>query len=313
VVAPTRARGQTPSETLIEQARTATDIRAAGKPPFCLIAHFQVLEDGVQLQGKYTLTWEGPTTWRAETSLPNFSDIRIANGNKLWISRQPAYFTPQIDVLWSMLNFPAASFPGKPNNLSKIKTKNEDGTDYRMIEATEEGHKMYQMYFDSSAPLLRQETYGGGLKRLFEDYSLFDKTEFPRTLTEVSNHKPIVRVEVQQLADARPLPTDLLVPPAGARWMPWCPQPDGLKFEGYTRPIPPLPIDVAGSGHSAYIYGVIGPDGRWHNLTVVRSGGRDFDSYFLNMLSAQRYSPAMCPNGPMYVERSLEFTPPPQP
>jgi hypothetical protein len=314
VLAATRSHGQTPSEALVEQAKAAADIQAAGNPPFRLVARFQVLEGGAQLQGNYTLIWESPTAWRAETWLPAFSDVRIADGNKLWISRQPAYFTPRIVKLWSLLNFPKGAFPVRPEKLAKIKTKKEDGVDYETVEVSDKHQKLYRLYFGVSAHLLRQKTYDGtGFKRLFEDYTPFGKLEFPRTLIEISNRKPIVKIHVEELSEIRSLPPDVLVPPTGARWMPWCPQPKGLEFKGYTKPIPPLSVDISRDSHPADIYGVIGPDGRWHNLTIVRSGGKDFDAYFMNMLSAERYSPAMCPNGPMYVERSVEFTPPPYP
>lgn len=304
----TIATSQSTSEKLIDDSLAMTDIRAAGSSPFRLVTRFQVFDGDAQLQGSYTLTWASPVAWRAETSLQQFSDIRIADGNKLWVKREPPYFTAQIQMLWSLLKFPTASLPAKEEHLSRIETKKKEGIEYRVIDVSYNGRKNYTMYFDPFAPLPQRKTYKGfGTELLFEDYSAFDKFEFPRTLIERSNHKPLVTVEVQELTEVSPLPTDLLVPAAGARWMPWCPDPKPMASKGPLRRVPPLILDSARSDHTVDIYGIIGPDGRWHNLTVVRSGGRDLDPYFLAVLSAQRFTPAMCPDGPMDIENVVEF------
>jgi len=55
------------------------------------------------------------------------------------------------------------------------------------------------------------------------------------------------------------------------------------------------------------IYGVEGTDGKWHNLAVVKSGGKEVDEYWMDVMRQQRFSPASCGDIPVVHESVMEF------
>jgi len=52
---------------------------------------------------------------------------------------------------------------------------------------------------------------------------------------------------------------------------------------------------------------VVGTDGEWHNLAVVKSGGKEVDKYWMEVMRQQRFSPASCGNIPVLHESVMEF------
>jgi hypothetical protein len=55
------------------------------------------------------------------------------------------------------------------------------------------------------------------------------------------------------------------------------------------------------------IYGIIGTDGAWHNLTVLKSEGEVVDSYFLKTMARAKYSPSTCDGAPVETEEIRDF------
>jgi hypothetical protein len=88
----------TEAKKLLQQAEELTNIRSSGGHQFRLTARVQLSGSEGQVQeGTYSLLWESPTVWRDETNFKDFSQVRIAKGDKLYIVRKPWNLTKSSD------------------------------------------------------------------------------------------------------------------------------------------------------------------------------------------------------------------------
>jgi hypothetical protein len=55
------------------------------------------------------------------------------------------------------------------------------------------------------------------------------------------------------------------------------------------------------------IYGVEGTDGKWYNLAVVKSGGKEVDEYWMDVMLQKRFAPASCGDISVLHESVVEF------
>jgi hypothetical protein len=58
--------------------------------------------------------------------------------------------------------------------------------------------------------------------------------------------------------------------------------------------------------HPVAIYGVVGTDGKWHKLAIVKSAGKEADSFWMNEMLQERLSPARCGEVPIEQESVVE-------
>ena len=78
------------AEKLLRQAEELTDIRRPGSHPFHLAARVRIHGEKDQTQeAAYDLQWKAPTAWRDELRGAGFSQVRIANDDKLFVNRKP--------------------------------------------------------------------------------------------------------------------------------------------------------------------------------------------------------------------------------
>src|SRR5208282_1182613 len=144
---------------------------------------------------------------------------------------------------------------------------------------------------------------GSHLVYKFEQYRAFGGRQFPRVLTEVNPDKPPIRVQVQELIEVSP-DASQLAPPEDASSMPWCSNPTPARLL-----TPAKALFIPNSGlppRPGAIYGIIGPDGHWHNLSVVKSAGKDLDILVMKWMGDEVYSPAGCGGGPAPQEEVRE-------
>jgi hypothetical protein len=156
---------------------------------------------------------------------------------------------------------------------------------------------------------IRVEYKGSRFGYQFENYVAFNGHQYPRTLIEFDSNKPLIQVQVQELTEAT-LDVSSLLPPQEARWLPWCPHPDPARpVDVDLWKVTPIPWPLRGGAleHPVAIYGVIGTDGQWHNLAVVKSAGKEVDSYWMNQMLQGRFSPAKCGDVPVEQESVMEF------
>jgi hypothetical protein len=135
----------------------------------------------------------------------------------------------------------------------------------------------------------------------------FNGHQFPRTLTRLKSNRKLIQVQVQELTEVTG-DNSTVVSSRDARWHLWCPHPERMTPQnpGKVYPIP-WPLRDGALERPVAIYGVIGTDGRWQNLTVVKSGGKEVDEFRLNQLRQERFFPARCGEVPVPLEFVVEF------
>jgi len=79
-----------------------------------------------------------------------------------------------------------------------------------------------------------------------------------------------------------------------------------MQSEKHHVPIP-WPLRGEPIRRPVVIYGIMGPDGQWHNVTVVKSGGKEVDSFWTSVMVSQGFTPAMCGTEPVMREVVQEF------
>jgi hypothetical protein len=293
---------KTETEKRLLMAQQLTNIRESGSQPFRLSAKVQLFDKrGDMKQGTYELVWESPTQWKDELKLADFSQIRLVSGERLFLSRNPSRLSMEVFRLLRLLEFPILVIPLPSESVSR--QKKGDGFEFRV------GNEVQRtLYLDgaSSVPV-RIESHKNGVVYLFQSYNLFGERQFPRILTEQKLGKPFLEVQVQQLAIASFSPSSF-APPADAPSFRWCPSPTPAKFLPDNSVIPiPWPLRGGALDRPVILYGIMGADGQWHNVTVVKSGGKEVDSYWTSFIVREHFIPAMCGNEPVMQESVQQF------
>jgi hypothetical protein len=302
--------GQAEAEKLLRQAEELTDIRATGSHAFRLVARVNVSDEKAQpTEGTYSLIWKGPTDWQDKLKLGDFSQERTAVADKLFINRSTTSFTLEVYHLLKLLEFPDLLRFSSDAKGQRLREKMKDGSRERKIELALPGRPAWKtISFSESTPTPTRVEYKGSHSGYrFDNYAPFNGHQFPRLLAEFDSNKQLIQVQVQELSEAT-IGDSAIAPSAEARWYPWCPHPKSMSSldQGKVFPIP-WPLRQGALQRPVAIYGVVGPDGKWHNLTVVKSGGKEVDEYYLDVMRQQRFSPARCQEIPVMNELVMEF------
>ena len=301
---------QADAEKLLREAEEFTDIRATGSHAFHMAAHVKVFDEKAQVtEGTYSLVWKGPTDWQDKLQLGTFSQERTDVVDKLFISRSATSFTLEISHLLKLLDFPGILRFSPDAKAQKLHNRIRNGSREREIELALPGRSAWKTIFlvESSATPTRVEYKGSHFGYRFENYEPFDGHQFPHLLVEFDSDKPLIQIQVQELIEAT---TDdsTIAPSPNARWYLWCPHPKPITSldAGKVFPIP-WPLRGEPMKRPVAIYGVEGTDGKWHNLAVVKSGGKEVDEYWMDVMRQQRFSPASCGDIPVVHESVMEF------
>jgi hypothetical protein len=301
---------QAEAEKLLRAAGELTDIRATGSHAFRLVARVKVFDEKAQAtEGTYSLVWKGPTDWQDKLRLGGFSQERTAVVDKLFFSRSTPAFTLEVSDLLKLLEFPNLLRFSLDAKAQKLRARMRNGSREREVELTLPGRSAWKtIFFDaSSAAPTRVEYKGSHFGYRFENYVEFNGHQYPHTLTQFNSKMPLIQVQVQELIEVIH-DTALLVPRQNANWFHWCPHPVPANplDAGKVHPIPwPLRDDAL--KRPVTIYGFIGTDGIWHNLTVVKTAGEEVDSYWMDVMLQEHFSPARCGEAPVEQESVSEF------
>jgi hypothetical protein len=90
-------------------------------------------------------------------------------------------------------------------------------------------------------------------------------------------------------------------PPDDSHWIRWCPHQEPARLET------PPQLRTGGPSSRVVVYGIIGTDGRWHNIEAVKSEGTMVDSFWISQMHKQRFAPALCGENPTEYEMMIEF------
>lgn len=299
------------AEQLLQEAEKLTDIRTPGSHPFRLVARLTIYRsEGQTSEGTYTLFWKSPTSWRDEINFADFSQTRVADVDKLFVYRNPPNLLPEVFRLLTLLDFPNILRATPEAKAQYLKERTRKGVGERIIGIAVPGtsRAILDYLSLSSAIPIRVERSGSDFGCAFEDYVEFNGHQFPRTLTVYRSNKTETKVRVEELAEATVDPSFLVSPP-NAQLFSWCPHPQrarpmgSYELNSFIRPTRGLLASPVA------FYGIIGQDGKWHDLTVVRSAGKVTDSatFWMNQLLQESFIPAKCGDNPVQQESVIEI------
>jgi hypothetical protein len=297
-------------EAMPHRSVNPADTQAPGTPPFRLAARVLVFDkEGQATEGSYVLLWRSADSWRDELHLSDFSQIRVAAGDKLYLSRNHPSLTPEMFLLLNLLDFLRTLGSGAQPVATARKPPEP--------EETKVWSALLRAKVDTLCEFLvavgTRLTLHWDLKKRpsefqFDRYLDFQGREIPGVVTQLDSGKPFVGVEVKELA-VTSVRDSALVPPKDAFPLPWCPNPRPAAIQGLYGGewLPTMNPPKRGFA----VYGIIGIEGKWHNLTVVRSSGESDveDRYLHHSIGRQFYYPATCGKEKVVEEQVIEFLP----
>jgi hypothetical protein len=309
------------AEKLLSETVQLTDIRAPGSTPFRLNARLVGTEDKDHpFEATYSLEWQSPTSWRDEISAPNYKEVRVAWNDHLFISRNPSNPDSQAFQLRRLIELPVRFDLNPIMRIEKLSEKRTQGALQRIVEVSMYQRLSMKLYINDSLPTIsRIESKGAGSPTYpfydfdssleYEDYKEFHGHRFPYKLIQRNSGRATGEVEIVELTEA-PSQTTSFDPPPDAHWIRWCAHPipaRAIPNQNQLLPGPPPQIRHGAPPLHVQIYGIIGTDGAWHNLTVLKSEGEVVDSWVLRLMVRTKYSPATCDGTPVESEEIREF------
>ena len=309
------------AEKLLSEAVQVSDIRAPGSTPFRLNARLVGKEDKDHpIEATYSLVWQSPTSWRDEISAPNYKEVRVAWNDRLFISRNPSNPDSRLFQLRRLVELPIRFDLNPIMQVEKLSEKRIHGTLLSIVEISAYDRFSINVYINDSLPSISRIESKGVLYPTYpfkdfdtsleyEDYKEFHGHQFPRKLMRLDSGRITGELDIVQLAEA-PSQTTSFDPPPDARWIRWCahPSPAHAIPNMNLLPLTPPPQFRPGAPPlDVQIYGIIGTDGTWHNLTVLKSEGQIVDSYFIKTMARTKYSPSMCDGTPVETEEIRDF------
>jgi hypothetical protein len=301
--------GQVEAEKLLRQAVELTDIRSSGSHVFRFTARVKLFDEkGQPREGAYDLFWKSPTDWQDKLRIGDFSQVRTAAAEKLFVGRSTPGLRLEVFQALKLLEFPDLLRLSPEVNAQKLQERTRNGSRERTIQLARPGRPAWKtIFFDGSSPIpIRVEYKNSHFGYQFADYVAFNGHQFPRLLTEFDSSKTLIEVQVQELTEAT-IDESTFIPSPDSHWFHWCPHPEhATSLEPGKALSIPWPLRDGALKHPVDIYGIIGTDGKWHNLTVVKSAGKEADSYWMNEMLQERFSPARCGEVPIEQESVIE-------
>lgn len=323
LVGSVRADDQTaePAAQLLSEAIHLSDIRAPGSTPFRLHARLVGTEDKDHpIEATYSLEWHSPTAWRDELNATSYEEVRVARNDHLFISRKPSNPVAVLFQLRRLIAFPIRFDLNPGMRILKLSEKRNHGKLQRVVEASAYDRFSIRVYLDESLRTISRIENKGVLYPTYpfsdfanfleyQNYEAFHGRQFPHKLIRRSSVRVTGEVEIDEVADTPPQTTGF-DPPPYARWTRWCAHPNlahPIPNRNLRPLVPPPQFRPGAPPLHVQVYGIIGIDGLWHNLTVLKSEGEAVDSYFLKAIARTRYSPALCDGTPVETEEIRDF------
>ena len=300
----------------LNRVREATNIAAPNSPPFRLRAHIVAApmeQSNPQVDGTYALTWASPDRWREEITLPAYHRVRVASQGTLWTASGLPFEPVRIYELSQLMDLRSQWIlrSGESVNLRKPKSHNGVGTQCADIEAELEPGR--QVCADTSSLLpsrMEMIVPYNPLRTSFEytEYQPSADKQFPRVMRAFEGKSLVLEARVDELVANMNLAGSVFVAPAQSVSADWCADPEPAK--AIEKPAPRYPESAKANRQQGVVsvYGVVGADGTLHDLTVVRSAGRDFDATTLAAVARWKYRPAMCGGKPTPFEKLVDVT-----
>jgi TonB family protein len=298
---------------LLDKARSLSDIRAPGSPPFRIEARVEsaALAPGKpNFVGTWMLTWQSPSQWREEVGFPGFNQVRVASQGKLWTYRSVPYEPVRVSQLSQLVDFRSHWVLRSGQLVTALKEKKRNGISMRCVEVKGEPGPWRDLCADTATLLpVWVEPFARTTLSVpfteYADYAPWGSRQFPRSMRAYEGSHLILAVQAQIGPETGADPS-LFTPPAQAVEWDWCPEAELPRLLSSVPPHYPDAARQSGQEAVVSVYVVIEPDGTPGDLAVARSAGRDFDASTLSSVRQWRYRPAMCGSTPIPTETIVD-------
>lgn len=306
------ARAQ--ATALFAKALAVTDLRAPGSPPFELRGTIVARQRGRKdVTGTYVLKWASPEKWREEIHFPDYTRVRVGGKDQYWQSRTTSYELQPVLELDEGLDFlkelhvwtnPEATNGLKSVRLHRAKVEKIKSDCVALTWKVSQYEPDY--CFDPSNGTLESEKANDDE---FSQYTPFGGKLFPgRMRVKESSATPVTFI-VNSISPLRSTNMGDFQPAAGASAWPSCDDPDALaQISRQTIPIYPINEVASHIQGPVFVYGVIGVDGRLHNLKVLSAPDIGLANSAVAGLEQREYAPETCHGTPVPTETLLTLT-----
>jgi len=290
------------------QALGPGDAQAKSTPSFRLVARLLAYDSsGNTTEGVYGLLWRSPTSWRDETHFAGLSQLRVAAGNTLFLSRNTQGLSAELFQLLNMADL-LRTLAGNALEASPGSSSADNAAAWSNLLRSKEislGEFTYNLNLRIPVHLLLKKRPA---EFQFDSYLAFRGHQIPGVVLQLDRGKVYLRLEVGQLAETITQDSSF-EPPKDAYPLPWCPNSQPAQLQG----------SFGHDWHPEYnpprkgfvLYGIVGTEGKWHSLTVVRpSEAPSVDWEFIHhTILRQLFYPATCGKEKVVEEQVIEFLP----
>jgi len=305
------------TETLVARSHNLTNLTAADSAPFRFRATLFFFDPSGDVRvppvkGSYAFTWATPSKWREDADLLHLKQIEIANGTTLWIKRNAPY--PSFGYWWTR-NAIGVTRGVVYHFDSRTRVEISQVSGRNVVCARNGGTHVQQELCLDTATALPVAQYDATLhvQILFANWTPWGSHWYPRTIRVFSGSEQLLRVEIENVFDAPPEST-WIVPPEGAVPRDWCADmrpariSDAVENATLPYPIAPLPSSAT-QIVGAIVYGLMGKDGNWLDLSVLESP--DFKAAYQMLENVRQFQnqPATCHGTPVDSELIFRISP----
>jgi TonB family protein len=283
----------------LEQADAKSNLRKL--PSFQMKASVKIENKGQQMEGTYTLLWNGPDQWREELTVPGYTEV-LVGGKDVVSTKRNLDFTPvRIYQLHNVLGYGGGLLPGPKEKVKDIHRRSVDGTKVECVEIAGDENYSREVCLDpSTRALVREAPFAD------RDLMPIGTKMFPRCLSQVDHGKTLAEVNVTELKTTDPFPSSAFDPPAGAASKPSCTNPVSGRLVKRVNPEYPSMERAARREGAVAIYAMIGEDGALHNLQIISGENPALNQAALDAAKYWRYEPYRCNGVAVEVDSEIK-------
>ena len=294
---PLSASGKAKGQDLLNQASAKSNLREL--PSFEMKATVKIENKGQQLQGTYTLLWNGPDQWREEIAVPGYAEVQVGGKNIVATKRSLDFMPFRIYQLHKVLGYGQGLMPGGKEKVEDVHHRSVNSVKLDCVEIGQENISRDVCLDPSTGAVVRQAPY------VDRDLIPVGAKLFPRYLSYVDRGQTLAEVNVTELKTTDPFPTSAFDPPAGAVSKQSCANPDPGRLVNRVRPEYPSHERMARHEGAVAIYAVISEDGALHHLQIESGDNPALNQAALDAVKYWHYEPYRCNGVPVEVDTEI--------
>jgi TonB family protein len=294
---------------LVDRSRQISDIRAVGAMPFRATGRMKLFDLSAPVEGQFELLWISPTSWKEILHFPGYDAVRIVAGKKYWLKRSLPYEPLPMMRARSTLSIGNLDL-FDDERVFRISQSKENGALLECMELRSDKFSARRLCFDPSTGVLARATVGTHMDEYLE-YQPFEGKRFPRKIRYYEDGELKVETAIENLTAVSDADSDRALEPAlGSEEWDRCehmteakplriskPDREGLAYKY-------LPV---GGEATVAISAVIEKDGRFSNLYVIQTGGKDLDAATVAAIKDWKFEPAKCGDSAVRTTRTIYF------